>query len=380
MRLRPSVEGIPFDAARFAALRELLARGRRPSGSEPLAASPGELDPLGFHDVLGTRDAERTELRRRGDALLRAGKVASVVLNGGMAMRFGGVAKGTVPVLEDRPESFLALKLADLAALARRLDAPIPAVVMHSFATQDASAQHLDAIAWGGVPAEARHAFTQSIMPRLTPEGLALQDLPQAHAWQDTDVYAAPGHGDTLRRLRDSGVLARLRARGVEHVLVSNVDNVVATLDPELVGAHARAVDEGHAMSVETVERVPADVGGVVATVEGRPVIVEGFRLPDPSSAARHRHFNTNTLWFHLPAIDRPFDLTWFPVHRSLALEGLGSTPFVQFEQLIGQATEHLPTKVLLVPREERFLPIKTRDDLRGAEPVLRRRVTDWLG
>jgi len=173
-------------------------------------------------------------------------------------------------------------------------------------------------------------------------------------------------------------VLARLRTQGVEHVLVSNVDNVVATVDPELVGAHAQAVDEGHAMSVETVERLPTDVGGVVAAVDGRPVIVEGFRLPDPGAAERFRHFNTNTLWFHLPALDRDFELTWFPVRRALQLQGLGPTPIVQFEQLIGQATERLPAKVLLVPRDARFLPIKTRDDLREAAPLLRSRLTEW--
>src|SRR5690606_14979705 len=135
-----------------------------------------------------------------------------LILNGGMATRFGGVVKGTVPVLFGRPDlSFLAIKLAEVRA------AGSPAVVMHSFATAAASAQHLRAIEWSGVPAADRLEFMQSLLPRVSPEGTPLVTMPGAEVLPDTTVYAAPGHGDTLRRVRDSGVVAQLRARGVEH-------------------------------------------------------------------------------------------------------------------------------------------------------------------
>jgi UTP--glucose-1-phosphate uridylyltransferase len=45
--------------------------------------------------------------------------------------------------------------------------------------------------------------------------------------------------------VRDSGVIEALPARGVEHVLVSNVDNLGATLDPLVLGAHLEAVHRG---------------------------------------------------------------------------------------------------------------------------------------
>src|SRR5690606_22055979 len=109
-----------------------------------------------------------------------------------------------------------------------------------------------------------------------------------------------------------------------------------------------------------------------VAVIAGRPVIIEGFRMPDDADLDRYPQFNTNTLWFWLSAIDRDFDLDWFPVEREI--EGPDGKPMtaVQFEQLIGQATEHLEAHYFEVDRERRFLPIKTQDDLIAAGPRMR--------
>ncbi len=356
--LRPSVADAAFDAPQFAALREALARGdlgpERSRLTERPAAVPDEA--LFAVDELAVED--RHQLRRRGEQAITAGKVAALVLNGGMATRFGGVVKGVVPVVESRPDlSFLAVKLAGL----RR--AGVPVVLMHSFATAAATAEHLAAIDWAGVPVADRLEFSQSILPRVLPDGTPLPSLPDSDALGDTHLYAAPGHGDTLRRVRDSGVVAALAARGVEHILVSNVDNLGATLDPAVLGAHLDAIDAGAAMSVEVVLREPGDAGGCVAAVAGKPVILEAFRLPPGTDLADFPHFNTNTLWISLAALRETQPLTWFPVRRALEWPDGSTRDVVQFEQLIGQLSEFVPTAYLKVDRA-RFLPIKTREDL----------------
>jgi UTP--glucose-1-phosphate uridylyltransferase len=287
-----------------------------------------------------------------------------------MATRFGGVPKGVVPVYEGGP-SFLWVKLGQVARLIRELDANVPVIVMHSFATEGVSQTHLEEIDWAGIPPQMRFAFSQSVMPRVTPEGVPLQELPDAHELPDTVVYSAPGHGDTLGRLRASGVLRTLRQSGVEHLLVANVDNLGAELDPILLGAHIEAIDASAHMSVEVVTR-EGDRGGCIAVVGGRPVIVEGFRLPPSCDMDLYPQFNTNTLWFWLSAIDRDFDLDWFPVRRRIQTPGGEPIDVVQFEQLIGQATEHLEAHYFEVDRQRRFLPIKTREDLELATPRMR--------
>lgn len=380
MQLRPSVAEYAFDADAFAALRSRLEQGYMTPATVRLPRAPDGLDSLRdnplrdyrtFGPRVGSGERDLAKLAERGRAALRDGRAAVLVLNGGMATRFGGVPKGVVPLADDLEESFLWVKLAQIARLMEELEAQVPVVVMHSFATQAESSRHLAAIDWAGIPAPLRHSFNQSIMPRLTPEAVPLAELPDAEQAPDTLLYSAPGHGDTLGRLRASGVLAKLRQAGVEHMLVSNVDNLGAELDPILLGAHIEAIDAGAHMCVEVVRR-EGDKGGCVAAIGGRGVIVEGFRLPEGCEIERYPQFNTNTIWFWLSAIDRDFDLDWFPVAREVP--GVNGQPIqvVQFEQLIGQVTEHLDTCYLEVDRERRFLPIKTREDLLAAAPRMR--------
>ena len=380
MELRPSVAGYAFDAAAFRALRSRFTKGYLSQDTARLPQPPETLDTLAapplrdfrtFRNTTGVDGRNLGAAAERGRFALRNGRAAVLILNGGMATRFGGQPKGVVPVVEGEPESFLWVKLAQVAKLIREYDATIPVIVMHSFATASVSRAHLDEIDWAGIPSQMRYDFTQSIMPRIDKTGRPLQELDGANKLPDSLLYSAPGHGDTLLRLRASGVLRELRQSGVEHMIVSNVDNLGAELEPILLGGHIQAVDAGAHMSVEVVRR-EGDRGGCIAVVNGRPVIVEGFRLPDGTNLDHYPQFNTNTLWFWLSAIDRDFDLDWFPVERVVAGPQGKPMEVVQFEQLIGQVTEHLEAHYFEVDRERRFLPIKTRDDLLDASPRMR--------
>lgn len=385
MEIRPSLAQFSFDAARFDELRRRVVDGSLDPSANRLARPPRPLvePPADLRrEALGAGD-RRDRLARRGEAALRAGKVAILVLNGGMATRFGGGAKGVVSVVSGRPlASFLAVKLGQVRKVAESLGTHVPVVLMHSFATQAPSEAHLREIDWSGVDPADRDAFAQSIMPRVLPDGTPLPELPEAAAMDDTDLYCAPGHGDTLDRFRGSGALARLRARGVEHVLVSNVDNLGASLDPVVLGAHLEAVDAGKGVSVEVVRREAGDAGGCVALLEDgsghapKAAIIEGFRLPVGVDMADYPHFNTNTLWLALAAVDHEIPLSWFAVRKQIEWPGErakgGKLEVVQFERLIGQITESVPSAYLEVDRAARFCPIKVREDLQTEAGALR--------
>ncbi|MEM1415703.1 MAG: hypothetical protein AAGH15_12425, partial [Myxococcota bacterium] len=100
-----------FDEATFLALRERLVRGE--AGAEGNRIR-GQVTPPEAGDVLtlpppGTPERER--LAAKGRALIAEGGVASVILAGGMATRFGGVVKAGVEAAAGK--TFLELKLAD---------------------------------------------------------------------------------------------------------------------------------------------------------------------------------------------------------------------------------------------------------------------------
>lgn len=368
MLLRPSIADLSFDEATFQRLRADLSSGllREPKRLQnaPIALSLGDSETIG---ALPTQANPRQTLRERGQHAIRAGRVASLVLNGGMATRFGGGAKGAVAVVDGSAETFLSLKLGQCNRIARELGGRVPVVVMNSFATRHTSLRHLDEIDWGGLPTDDRFHFDQSIMPRLAADGSALV---HTHAeLPDADLYAAPGHGDTVGRFRQSGTLEKLRARGVDTVLVSNVDNLGATIDPLVVGAVLQAKRD---VVVEVVRRREGDAGGCVAKVDGRPMIIEAFRLPEGLDLADYPHFNTNTLWFSLDALTRDYPLTWFPVRKQLQTASGELLPVIQLERLIGQVTEFSSSSYLEVDRDERFLPVKTRAELAQRAPKMR--------
>jgi UTP--glucose-1-phosphate uridylyltransferase len=340
-----------FDRVPFARLRDRLVR-------EPDAWLPRVRGPVGPPPIESIAEmprpdsAECRQLAATGRRAIEAGEVAAVVLNGGMATRFGGGAKGIVEPIAGR--SFIDLKLSQISSAGQ---GRVPVLLMNSFATERATAEHLAHLA----PNLEVRQFNQLIAPRLTPEGELFLD-----ARGRCSPYA-PGHGDLPEALVASGELERFVGRGGRVIVVANVDNLGAGLDPVIVGLH---LERGRPMTVELVETRPGDAGGVPALVEGRLAIVEMFRMPAEFDPLSIPLLNTNNFVFDAAALADPPDLDWFPVRKQV--DGRDA---VQFERLLGQLSEHLEVGWLRVPRagpRSRFVPFKVPADLERRAGELR--------
>lgn len=346
------LEDYGFDRIPFAALRERL----RSEGPDPERNRlGGVVEPLPAHEI-GQLPEPTSEagirLAARGRRALERGAVGVVILAGGMATRFGGGAKGIVEVLDGR--SFLELKLAQVA---RAAQGRAPALLMTSFATDRAVREHVAGLAPG---CEVRQ-FAQLISLRLDPDGALFRGA------DGRPSPYAPGHGDLPFALAASGELARFVDGGGELLVVSNVDNLGASLDPLVIGAH---LEGRRPMTVELVDADPGDVGGFPALVGGRPIIVEAFRLPRDQDVDRIPLFNTNTFVFDAAALAGVGELDWFTVRKQV-----DGRPAMQFERLAGQLTEQLDVNWLAVPRRgarSRFVPIKVPGDLEQSRATLR--------
>lgn len=334
-----------FDEAQLARFAE------RASGSDDNAVK-GTLTLPHAEDIaalpaLGS--PERAELARLGREAIARGEVGAVVLAGGMATRFGGVVKAVVPVFEGR--SFLEIKVDDIAACAAHAGGRVPIYVMTSFATHTRIEAHVRETAL-----DARAPITcvpQQVSLRLTPEGTLFRDEHGA-----LSPYAT-GHGDLSFVLRASGALKAFRAAGGRLLVMSNVDNLGATLEPALLGLHLL---RGAAITAEVVDKDPGDKGGAPARVDGVAQIVEGFRFPKGFDQDAIPVFNTNTLVLDAAAIDRDFALPFYRVEKKVE----GRTA-IQFERLVGELTAFVPTLFVRVPRDGeqgRFQPAKDPDEL----------------
>jgi UTP--glucose-1-phosphate uridylyltransferase len=339
MDIDASVAPIARDLARFGFDKQLLATFVERCAKQESTAITGEIVPLAPADSTalpppGTPEHDR--LTKLGKQAIARGEVGIVILAGGMATRFGGVVKAAVPVVANK--SFLAVKVGDA-----RLSGRLPIYVMTSAATHDRIVQQVRDEALDGVECFPQHASL-----RLTPTG----ELFMEH---DKPAIYATGHGDLTFALRASGVLSRFRAAGGKVLYMSNVDNVAATLDPAVIGAHLAS---GAAITAEVVRKEPGDRGGAPARVDGQPQIVEAFRFPSAFDQDRLALFNTNTFAFDAAAIDRDFELTYFRVEKTV-----DERKAIQFERLVGQLTAFAPSHFLEVPRA-RFLPVKDPEEL----------------
>jgi UTP--glucose-1-phosphate uridylyltransferase len=321
-------------------------------------ALPGPLEIPSDADLLPLplKDSEEGKsLALEGLAAIRAGQVGVVVLAGGMATRFGGVVKAAVEVVPGY--SFLRVKLADIQNVSMLTGSSIPVFLMTSFATSDEIRRLMREVIHPHCPIEI---VEQSVTMRLTSTGQVFHDA------LGRPSLCATGHGDLLPSLRASGAIGRFREKGGRVLLVSNVDNLAARLDPRVIGAHLRS---GKAVTVEVVRKEPGDRGGIPARVGGQLQIVEEFRLPPGFDATQVPYFNTNTFVFNAEDLDQEFSLDWFTVRRKI-----DGREAIQAERLLGQVTAFLPTQFVAVERrgpEGRFLPAKDREEMQLRMPEI---------
>ncbi len=344
-----------FRADRLLALAKEIGTGR-----EARNRLTGVVTPPRPNDVVdvpspGTTEYER--FRSIGLEALGRGEVALCVLAGGMATRMGGVVKALVEALPGK--RFLDLRLAEQAALERELGAKVPLWLMTSEATYGPIVEALG----DRLDGERIAVFEQCVSMRLTPEGALFREDDG-----DPSVYAT-GHGDLPDALAQSGLLTRFLERhgGRGTVWIANLDNLGATVDPVLLGFH---LAHRGPLTVEVVDKVGSDKGGVPVVWNDRRIIAEEFRLPKEVDPATIRVFNTNTFLVDGPSLrDLDFEFTFVEVEKSV-----GDRKAVQFERLLGEISVPLEPAFARVPRDgvaSRFLPVKDNAELAKRRPEI---------
>jgi UTP--glucose-1-phosphate uridylyltransferase len=295
---------------------------------------------------------------------------AVIKLNGGLGTSMG-MERAKSLLCVRRGLSFLDIIARQVLHLRKEHDATLPLMFMNSFRTTDdtmaALARYGD-LAVEGLPLE----FLQNKEPKL----LAADLSPVSHP-RDPDLeWCPPGHGDVYTALRGTGLLDLLIERGYRHVFISNSDNLGAVPDPRVAGWFAAS---GAPFAIEAVRRTASDrKGGHFArrTSDGRIVLRETAQTPKEDAEAladldRHRFCSTNNLWFDLDAMKQALDLRsgilGLPLIRNIKHVDPGdpSTPeVVQVETAMGAAIEVFEGSALIEVGRDRFVPVKTTNDL----------------
>jgi UTP--glucose-1-phosphate uridylyltransferase len=361
--IKSTLQNCGFDAERLKRLAKPLQDG---VAADNLVK--GTIAPPAPGDVVQLPEpgsAEHERLTKLGREALERGEYALVVLAGGMATRMGGVVKALVDAVPGK--TFLELRLREVEVIRERYGKLPPLWLMTSHSTDDKIKEALGARRNGDDVA----TFLQGLSLRLTSDGnvfLGADGRPSEHA---------PGHGDLPDALKRSGLLERFVARGGKTLMMTNIDNLGGTLDPLILGFH---LAHGSPVTSEVVDKLGSDRGGIPVRVDGKPCVLEEFRIPPSFDPATVRVFNTNVFHFDAKALlelDMPW--TFFTVTKKVDGQNV-----VQFERLVNEVTSVLPTKYLHLPRtgeKSRFLPVKDNDELaaRRSEIELIAKANGWL-
>ncbi len=297
-------------------------------------------------------------------------KTAVIKLNGGLGTSMGmDRAKSLLCVR--RGLSFLDIISRQVLALRKEYGAPLPLIFMNSFRTSEdtmAALSRYEDLPVAGLPLE----FLQNKEPKLLVDDLSPVVWPKSPDLE----WCPPGHGDIYTALVGSGLLDQLIEAGYQRVFVSNSDNLGAVPDARVAGWFAQS---GAPFAIEAVRRTAADrKGGHFARrkSDGRIILRESAQTLDADRTAladldRHRFTSTNNLWFDLTAMKQTLTerhgVLGLPLIRNLKHVDPGdktSPEVIQIETAMGAAIEVFEDARTIEVGRERFVPVKTTEDL----------------
>ncbi len=294
-------------------------------------------------------------------------RTAVIRLNGGLGTSMGmDRAKSLLPVRDGL--SFLDVIVRQVLALRAGTGARVPIAFLQSFRTSQDCLAVLDRapeLRTDGLPIE----LLQHRVPKL----LAADLTPVSWPADPELEWCPPGHGDLYAVLHATGFLDRLDELGFERVFVANSDNLGAVPDPAVASWFARS---GAPFAIEAVRRTASDRKGghfAIRNRDGRLVLRETAQTPpgERADVRRHPFASTNNLWFDVAAMrellhQRRGDLGLPVIVNDKAVDPTdpSSPRVVQLETAMGAAIEVFDGATVVEVGRDRFVPVKTTDDL----------------
>lgn len=294
-----------------------------------------------------------------------------IKLNGGLGTGMGLQGPKSLLAVRDGV-NFLDLMVRQIMDLRKRSGTAVRLLLMNSFSTSRETLAHLDHYRANGLADTGEVELMQNQIPKIDARTMEPVEWPA-----DPELeWCPPGHGDLYPALVASGWLDRLLAEGVRYAFVSNSDNLGAILDPAILRHFA---ESGSPFLMEVTRRTAADRKGghlAVRKADGRLLLREVAQCPDGDleafqDIARHRYFNTNSLWIRLDLLKEQLEanagalpLPMIRNSKTVDPRDKKSTPVIQLETAMGAAIECFQgASAIEVPRS-RFAPVKTTSDL----------------
>ena len=296
-------------------------------------------------------------------------RLVVVKLNGGLGTSMGMTrAKSLLPVKNNL--SFLDIAVRQVLHMREDSGTDFPLVFMNSFHTRDDTLKALSIypeLAFEGIGLD----FVQHKVPRIRVDTLSPIEWPDNRELE----WCPPGHGNLYAALSTSGMLDKLLRAGFVYAFLSNSDFLGAVADTSILGW---IVSQQIPFAMEVTARTAEDTkGGHLAQLNSGAFVLREFAqcapgdLDDFQNLEKYGYFNTNNLWLNLKSLARSlsssrnvFPLPMIRNEKNVVASDESSPRVYQTETAMGAAISLFDgARLLAVPRD-RFVPVKTTDDL----------------
>ena len=321
----------------------------------------------------------KNEYIQLGVQTIRAGKVAAVLLAGGMGTRLGSDnPKGMYDIGVTRPVYIFQRIIENLLDTVHQTDFWIHLFIMTSEKNHEATVRFMKEHDYFGYRADRITFFKQDMAPASDYNGKVYMEA------QNRISTSPNGNAGWFSSMLKAGLDQTLHAEGIEWIDVFAVDNVLQRIaDPCFVGATvSRKVSVG---SKVVRKNAPDEKVGVMCLEDGKPSIVEYYELSDEMKDAKDANgdpaYNYGVILnylFNEPALEKIArkELPLHVVEKKIpCLDADGNLVKPEqpngckFEQLvldmIHELDSCLPYEVV---REHEFAPIKNKTGVDSVE------------
>lgn len=336
------------------------------------------------------------DARKRGEALLAAGKVAAFLVAGGQGTRLGyDGPKGEFPVTPLRHKPLFQVFAEQIRAHSRDFKRVVPWYIMTSETNDAPTRAFFKEHNYFGLEPRDVFFFRQGMMPAFSMNGNVLL------AEKDSLALSPDGHGGSLRALHRSGALNDMRNRGVEHLSFFQVDNpLVHAIDPLFLGLHDLT---GSEMSSKTIPKAgPLEKVGNFVVADGVVQVIEYSDMPEALAMQKNAdgslRFNAGSIAIHalrVSFVERlnsggTLNLPWHRAEKKVPYvdeNGREVKPekpnAVKLEQFVFDAIPLAKNAIVYTTeRGEEFSPVKNAEGVDSPATARRdqiRRAARWL-
>ena len=313
-----------------------------------------------------------------GHQAIAEGKVAALVLAGGLGTRLGSnMPKALFEVSPVRGKTLLQIALEKTKNLSDQIKRSLQIAILLSDKTIQDTQVYLVKHAFFGLHPSQITLVCQENMPFLTPEGSWCLEHPG-------QIAEGPnGNGRAFLSLQKAGLLDHWKSMGIRYINVMPIDNPLADPYPaDLIGLHEeKKVD----VTLKAVEKMdPHESVGTVAMVSG------GVRIIEYSDLDRTKELSTSsygnlaniglmsfTLSFIQAHLEKMEGMPWHLAYKSADVfdgeKGCCKKHLWKFESFIFDLFAYTKSiAVLKVLRENCYSPLKNQSGDKSIQSVQR--------